>query len=78
MPRSRARDQLTTKHRDARLRIESDFRYLNGFFRFPPARSQEKDMKNPNTQRRSIGLLVAFATVLTLLAIWNLPEAEES
>ena len=35
-------------------------------------------MENPNTQRRSIGLLVAFATVLTLLAIWNLPETEES
>jgi hypothetical protein len=42
------------------------------------ARSQEKNMENPSTQRRSIGLLVVLATVLTLLAIWNLPEAEES
>jgi hypothetical protein len=31
-------------------------------------------MDNPNTQRRSIGLLVIFATVLTLIAVWNLPE----
>jgi hypothetical protein len=31
-------------------------------------------MENPNTQRRSIGLLMIFATVLTLLAVWNLPE----
>ena len=33
-------------------------------------------MANPSTQRRAIGLLVAFATVLTLIAIWNLPETE--
>jgi hypothetical protein len=32
-------------------------------------------MENPNTQRRSIGLLVIFATVLALIAVWNLPEA---
>jgi hypothetical protein len=31
-------------------------------------------MDNPNTQRRSIGLLVIFATVLTLIAVWKLPE----
>ena len=31
-------------------------------------------MENPNTQRRSIGLLVIFATVLTLIAVWHLPE----
>ena len=31
-------------------------------------------MDNPNTQRRSIGLLVIFATVLTLIAVWNLAE----
>jgi len=43
-----------------------------------PARPQEKNMGHPNTQRRSIGLLVAFASVLTLLAIWNLPEPKES
>jgi hypothetical protein len=28
----------------------------------------------PNTQRRAVGLLVIFATVLTLIAAWNLPE----
>jgi hypothetical protein len=33
-------------------------------------------MENPNTKRRSIGLLVAFATLLTLIAIWKLPENE--
>jgi hypothetical protein len=33
-------------------------------------------MENPNTQRRAIGLLVAFVTVLTLIAVWNLPKAE--
>ena len=27
-----------------------------------------------NTQRRAIGLLVIIATVLTLIAVWNLPE----
>ncbi len=32
-------------------------------------------MENPNTQRRAIGLLVVFATILTLIGIWNLPEA---
>jgi hypothetical protein len=31
-------------------------------------------MENPTTQRRSIGLLVMFATVLALIAVWNLPE----
>jgi hypothetical protein len=31
-------------------------------------------MDNPNTQRRALGLLVIFATVLTLIAAWNLPE----
>jgi hypothetical protein len=31
-------------------------------------------MENPITQRRAIGLLVVFATVLTLIATWNLPE----
>lgn len=33
-------------------------------------------MENSKTQRRSIGLLVAFAAVLTLITIWNLPETE--
>jgi hypothetical protein len=37
---------------------------------------QEKKMKNPNTQRRSIGLLVAFAAILTLITVWNLPKTE--
>jgi len=35
-------------------------------------------MDNPNTQRRSIGLLVIFATVLTLIAVWNLDSGLES
>ena len=35
-------------------------------------------MENPNTQRRAIGLLVVFATILTLIGIWNLPEARSS
>jgi hypothetical protein len=38
------------------------------------ARPGEKNMENPNTQRRAIGLLVIIATVLTLIAAWNLPE----
>lgn len=33
-------------------------------------------MENPNTQRRAISLLVAFATIMTLIVIWNLPETE--
>jgi hypothetical protein len=33
-------------------------------------------MENPNTQRRSICLLMAFATVLTLIVIWSPPETE--
>lgn len=36
----------------------------------------EKNMENPNTQRRSIGLFVAFATFLTLIVIWNLSDTE--
>ena len=35
-------------------------------------------MEHPNTQRRAIGLLVIFATVLTLLAAWNLPETGDT
>jgi hypothetical protein len=31
-------------------------------------------MEHANTQRRAIGLLVIFATVLTVIATWNLPE----
>jgi hypothetical protein len=31
-------------------------------------------MENPITQRRAVGLLMVFATVLTLIAVWNLPE----
>jgi hypothetical protein len=38
------------------------------------ARLQEKNMDNPNTQRRALGLLVIFATVLTVIATWNLAE----
>jgi hypothetical protein len=38
------------------------------------ARPREKLMEHPNTQRMALGLLVIFATVLTLIATWNLPE----
>jgi hypothetical protein len=31
-------------------------------------------MEKPNTKRRAIGLLVVFATILTVIATWNLPE----
>jgi hypothetical protein len=34
-------------------------------------------MRHTNTQRRTIGLLVALATVLTLIALWDLPEPAE-
>jgi hypothetical protein len=33
-------------------------------------------MENPNTRRRSIGLIVVFVSVLTLIAIWKAPETE--
>jgi hypothetical protein len=33
-------------------------------------------MENPNTHRRSIGLIAVLVTVLTLIAIWNAPETE--
>jgi hypothetical protein len=31
-------------------------------------------MESKITQRRALGLLVMFATVLTVIAAWNLPE----
>ncbi len=31
-------------------------------------------MQNPKTQRRAIGLLVVFATILTVIVTWNLPD----
>jgi hypothetical protein len=31
-------------------------------------------MESPKTHRRSIGLIVVFVTVLTLIAIWNDPD----
>jgi hypothetical protein len=34
-------------------------------------------MANPNTERRAIGLLVVFATLLTLIAVWKIPEMPE-
>jgi hypothetical protein len=37
---------------------------------------QEKDMENPSTHRRSIGLIVFFVSVLTLIAIWKDPQTE--
>ena len=45
-------------------------------FRPTPSQPQEKDMETPNIHRRSIGLIVVFVTVLTLIAIWNDPETE--
>ena len=33
-------------------------------------------MNNPNNQRKAIGLLLSFASVLTLIAIWDLPETQ--
>jgi hypothetical protein len=58
------------------MNVKAFFGGSVGFFASPPGRSQEKNMENPNTQRRSIGLLVAFASILALIAIWNLPETE--
>ena len=34
-------------------------------------------MESAITQRRAIGILVVFATVLTVIAAWNLPEIDE-
>jgi hypothetical protein len=34
-------------------------------------------MRHTNTQRRTIGLIVVLATVLTLIAMWDLPETAE-
>ncbi len=31
-------------------------------------------MRNPNTQRRAIGVLAVFVTILTVVAIWNPPQ----
>jgi hypothetical protein len=31
-------------------------------------------MENPKTQRRAIGLLVIFATILTVIVTWNIAE----
>jgi len=42
------------------------------YFEFSPARFEEKSMGN--TQRRAIGLLVVLATLLTVMAVWNLPD----
>ena len=35
-------------------------------------------MRNPNTQRRAFGVLAVFVTILTVVAIWNLPKIEGS
>jgi hypothetical protein len=56
--------------------LPSIFSRVNGFV-VPPGPSQENDMANPNTERRAIGLLVVFATLLTLIAVWKLPEMPE-
>jgi hypothetical protein len=39
-------------------------------------RPKGEKMENTTTQRRAIGLLVLFATVLAVMAAWNLPERE--
>jgi hypothetical protein len=41
---------------------------------FPAGHREEKNMENPKTQRRAIGLLVVFATILTVIVTWNIPE----
>ena len=33
-------------------------------------------MESSISQRRAIGLLVVFATVLTVIAVWNLPDID--
>ena len=38
------------------------------------ARPLGENMEHPTTQRRAIGLLMIIATVLTVIAAWNLPE----
>jgi len=53
---------------DTRTHSVEDSRYR----RVQPGRFQERSMEN--TQRRAIGVLVVFAAVLTLMAVWNLPE----
>jgi hypothetical protein len=35
-------------------------------------------MEHANTQRRAIGLLVIFVTVLAVVAAWNLPETVDT
>ena len=35
-------------------------------------------MKNPNANRRAIGVLAIFVTIITVVAIWNLPQTERS
>jgi len=47
----------------------------NGFD-FGP-RQREKNMEHAIRQRRTIGLLIIFATVLTVIAAWNLPETRD-
>jgi hypothetical protein len=62
---------------DARLKHLRSSRYdeliqlkaQNAFGSCPPTGENME-----NTQRRAIGLLMVFATVLTLIAAWNLPE----
>ena len=54
-------------------RLANDNSKAHNAFTVRP-RLREKNMEHPNTQRRAIGLLVIFATVLTLIAVWHLPE----
>jgi len=45
-------------------------------FSVPTRTSLEENMERQIVHKRSIGLLVAFATFLTLIAIWNGPDTE--
>ena len=33
-------------------------------------------MKNPNANRRAIGVFAILVTIITVVAIWNLPQTE--
>jgi hypothetical protein len=38
--------------------------------------SAYREQTMENSKRRAIGFLVVFATVLTVIAAWNLPETD--
>jgi hypothetical protein len=35
-------------------------------------------MNNPNGNRRAMGVLAILVTIITVVAIWNLPQTERS